>query len=217
MSYSGTPQPIPAPESPFAPVPGTEPTRVPLDLYRTAVAVQVNRAIPTLSVDKIFEGVDIFKKDGDFCVAIPRFRLGGKPDEWTAKVIAAFKPDEYIESIKETKGGFLYFNAEPKKFASIVLSTIERETYHTADGKPTYGTNHSGNHKKVLIEYSAPNIAKQFHIGHLRSTIIGQFLVNLYQANGWDTIAANYLGDWGKQVKSGLSCRSFRSLKGKLF
>lgn len=62
-----------------------------------------------------------------------------------------------------------------------------------------YGTNQSGEGKKIIIEFSAPNIAKPFHAGHLRSTIIGAFLANLYEANGWDVLRMNYLGDWGKQ------------------
>ncbi|KAF8314961.1 arginyl-tRNA synthetase [Clavulina sp. PMI_390] len=198
MSYSGTPQPAPPPAYNYPSIPGTDFSRAPLDLFRTAVAAQVNRAIPTLSLDKIFDGVDILKKEGDFCVAMPRFRLGGKPDDWCKKVVDAFEPDECIESVKQA-GAFLYFNAKPETFARVVLSTIERETYHTESKLPEYGLNKSGSGKSVLIEYSSPNIAKQFHIGHLRSTIIGQFLINLYQANGWKTIATNYLGDWGKQ------------------
>lgn len=51
----------------------------------------------------------------------------------------------------------------------------------------------------MLVEFSSPNIAKPFHAGHLRSTIIGGFLANLYEAAGWDTTRINYLGDWGKQ------------------
>lgn len=52
---------------------------------------------------------------------------------------------------------------------------------------------------RTAVEFSSVNIAKPFHAGHLRSTIIGAFLANLYEANGWDVIRVNYLGDWGKQ------------------
>lgn len=53
--------------------------------------------------------------------------------------------------------------------------------------------------KKMIVEFSSPNIAKPFHAGHLRSTIIGGFLANLYEGAGWDVVRMNYLGDWGKQ------------------
>ncbi|KAG8913904.1 hypothetical protein FRC01_004329, partial [Tulasnella sp. 417] len=62
-----------------------------------------------------------------------------------------------------------------------------------------YGTNASGNGKRVVIEFSSPNIAKPFHAGHMRSTVIGAVLSNLYSANGWEVIRLNYLGDWGTQ------------------
>lgn len=56
-----------------------------------------------------------------------------------------------------------------------------------------------GKNKTVVIDYSAPNIAKPFGIGHLRSTNIGQALYNIYQSLGWNTIGDNHLGDWGTQ------------------
>lgn len=51
----------------------------------------------------------------------------------------------------------------------------------------------------MVIEFSSPNIAKKFHAGHLRSTIIGGFLSNLYAGGGWEVVRMNYLGDWGRQ------------------
>jgi arginyl-tRNA synthetase len=53
--------------------------------------------------------------------------------------------------------------------------------------------------KNIIVEFSSPNIAKPFHAGHLRSTIIGGFIANLYDGAGWDVTRINYLGDWGKQ------------------
>ncbi|KAJ8105105.1 hypothetical protein OPT61_g10378 [Boeremia exigua] len=53
--------------------------------------------------------------------------------------------------------------------------------------------------KRVVVDFGSPNIAKPFHAGHLRSTIIGGFLANLYEQANWDVVRLNYLGDWGKQ------------------
>lgn len=57
----------------------------------------------------------------------------------------------------------------------------------------------SAGRKRIIVEFSSPNIAKPFHAGHLRSTIIGGFIANLYEGAGWDVVRINYLGDWGKQ------------------
>ena len=62
-----------------------------------------------------------------------------------------------------------------------------------------YGTSNEGEGKTVVVEFSSPNIAKPFHAGHLRSTIIGNFLYNVHRALGYNVVGINYLGDWGKQ------------------
>jgi arginyl-tRNA synthetase len=89
-------------------------------------------------------------------------------------------------------GTFLQFFISNKAVTLLILPQILK-----LDTK--YGTNTIDKGQKVIIEFSSPNIAKPFHAGHLRSTIIGAFLANLHEANGWEVTRMNYLGDWGKQ------------------
>ncbi|KAF8825338.1 hypothetical protein HHX47_DHR7000328 [Lentinula edodes] len=83
-----------------------------------------------------------------------------------------------------------------KEKPAILADKVVSEIYTLS--KPTgshphgsYGCNNSGSGKQIVIEFSSPNIAKPFHAGHLRSTIIGTFLANLFDANGWKTIRLN--------------------------
>lgn len=88
----------------------------------------------------------------------------------------------------------LQFFYSPKILPPLVLPFIH-------DRKESYGriTPLGQKKKKVVVDFSSPNIAKEFHAGHLRSTIIGAFITNLYETMGWDVVRLNYLGDWGKQ------------------
>ena len=67
------------------------------------------------------------------------------------------------------------------------------------DAGQEYGSAHQGEGKTVLVEYSSPNIAKHFHVGHLGTTIIGKSLDNIYRFLGYDVTSINHLGDWGTQ------------------
>lgn len=108
-------------------------------------------------------------------------------------------------------GVHLQFFFKPEPLTKTVISRILKE-------KAAFGTNGnqglrdpsdpSKGKKRIIVEFSSPNIAKPFHAGHLRSTIIGGFLANLYTVMGWDVIKMNYLGDWGKQY--GLLANGFK-------
>lgn len=78
---------------------------------------------------------------------------------------------------------------------SIVTKKVLEDIYIYQD---QYGSSEP-NGQKIIVEFSSPNIAKPFHAGHLRSTILGQFLSNLFRFGGYDVVSMNYLGDWGKQ------------------
>ncbi|KAJ3859936.1 hypothetical protein EV359DRAFT_50101 [Lentinula novae-zelandiae] len=172
-------------------VAGTDPSSSVFDAFRISIAKRVAEALHPLTIEQAYAGVDFGKKGEDFTVALPRFRLPGKVDELAKRVIDQFQADDFVASIKHDKA-FLHFQLNT---TSLIRETLNQ--IHRLDGQ--YGCNASGSGKKVVIEYSSPNIAKSFHVGHLRSTIIGAFLANVYKACSWEVISANYLGDWGTQ------------------
>lgn len=130
--------------------------------------------------------------------AFPCFRLA-KDLKKSPQIIAAdlkLLIDEELnkEILSEVKivGGYLNFYIDKLTFVKNLLETVECE-------KDKFGATNIGNGKNVIIEYSSPNIAKPFHIGHLRSTVIGGALYKLYNFVGYNSVGINYLGDWGLQ------------------
>lgn len=86
---------------------------------------------------------------------------------------------------------FAIFTCSTSNLVSSVLVDIAANA--------NYGFSDLGRGRRMIVEYSSPNIAKPFHIGHLRPTILGAFLRNLHLRTGWNVTAMNYLGDWGTQ------------------
>lgn len=89
-------------------------------------------------------------------------------------------------------GGYVNIFLDKKEVADKVINKIIEQ-------KENYGYSDLGNGKTIVIDYSSPNIAKPFGVGHLRSTVIGNALKNICKKNGYDVIGINYLGDWGTQ------------------
>uniref|UniRef100_A0A4W6EHT6 Probable arginine--tRNA ligase, mitochondrial n=1 Tax=Lates calcarifer TaxID=8187 RepID=A0A4W6EHT6_LATCA len=109
---------------------------------------------------------------------------------------AQLKPDSLVEDISADHG-VVSFTVNRKLFVQKMLEPFGKQ------GDEKFGLNSElfNNLKRgtTLVEYSSPNIAKKFHAGHLRSTIIGNFIANLKQSLGYNVIRMNYLGDWGMQ------------------
>ena len=118
--------------------------------------------------------------------------LGVSPNEVAnllAEKLNEKKPAEIAKI--EVAGGYInFFLAEG--FLRKELAKIHKD-------RELYGRSKIGGGKTIVIDYSAPNIAKPMHVGHLRSTIIGDALANIYEALGYKVIRWNYLGDWGTQ------------------
>ncbi len=92
----------------------------------------------------------------------------------------------------EVDGPFINIRQEPVGFAERVMGEVQ-------NAGELYGTNNDGLERTVVLDVSSPNIAKEMHLGHLRSTVIGEALSRIMSANGYRTIRDNHLGDWGTQ------------------
>ncbi|MGB9706982.1 MAG: arginine--tRNA ligase [Microgenomates group bacterium] len=97
----------------------------------------------------------------------------------------------YVGKIGVVQPGFINIWLQNEYLISQVWEVLKE--------KERYGSSKVGKGKTVVIDYSSPNIAKPFGVGHLRSTIIGQAIYNIYKFLGWKTVGVNHLGDWGTQ------------------
>jgi hypothetical protein len=134
---------------------------------------------------------------GDLTLAAPALQIKGtKPQELAAKIGERFHETDLVQK-PVINGIHIQFYFKPGPLTTSVLPAILQNKF-------CYGANHnlglrdpkdpSKGKKKIIVEFSSPNIAKPFHAGHLRSTIIGGFIAKLYETVGWETYRMNYLG-----------------------
>lgn len=130
---------------------------------------------------------------GDF--AFPCFKLAKvfrKAPNLIAKDVAKSIGGNNLFEKVETAGAYVNFTIDKKTFAKTVIDEV-------IEKGDMFGSSNLGKGKNVIVEFSSPNIAKPFHIGHIRTTVIGSALNNIYKFLGYNTIAINHLGDYGTQ------------------
>ena len=130
-------------------------------------------------------------KMGD--LALPCFRLSKvfrtRPDAIASELKEAFADFDGAEKV-EAVGGYLNFFFGSSKFVADLKKLLSDDYQALAE---------KGKGKTIVLDFSSPNIAKRFHLGHLGTTVIGNAVRNIYKFCGYKTIAINYLGDWGTQ------------------
>ena len=161
--------------------------------FKQIIAEQISKTI-NINEKELESYIETPKdsKNGDY--AFPCFRLAKElrkaPPVIANEIKEKIEPVEEIEKI-EVAGGYLNF--------FINKATLSEEVLRKISKTEQYGKSEIGKEKNIVIDYSAPNIAKPFHIGHLRSTVIGGALYNIYKYLGYNVTGVNHLGDYGTQ------------------
>ncbi|MEK7154386.1 MAG: arginine--tRNA ligase [Patescibacteria group bacterium] len=132
---------------------------------------------------------------GDYAVSVAfalSKMLGASPNEVASLLAEKLNSKKLPEIVKiEVAGGYINF--------FLAEDFLKEELARIYKNRESYGKSKTGGGKKIIIDYCAPNIAKPMHVGHLRSTIIGDALANVYKTLGYKVVRWNYLGDWGTQ------------------
>ena len=163
--------------------------------YRSLIGEIISNEIgeiENLDVASLIE-IPTDEKMGDY--AFPCFRLAKEfrkaPDAIAAEIAEKLQKNPMFESVENVNA---YVNIKIKR-TDFIKDVIE-DAVLKGD---SFTKSNEGEGKKVLVDYSSPNIAKPFHIGHIRSTVIGNALYLIYKNLGYDVVRINHLGDYGTQ------------------
>ena len=165
-----------------------------MENFKNEIAKKIVKVI-NLDIEQIENYIETPKdtKNGDY--AFPCFYLAKELKKAPTQIAEEIRKkieinNDIIEKV-EVVGGYLNFYIQKDLLTKDVLKEI-------ANNK-NYGQSTIGKEKNIVIDYSGPNIAKPFHIGHLRTTLIGNSLYKIYKYLGYNTIGINHLGDYGTQ------------------
>lgn len=154
----------------------------------------LSQNIEVLTSEEISQLIEIPPKPemGDF--AFPCFRLAKsyhKAPPMIAQDLKESIGDQAFLSEIKVIGGYLNFYVDKAQYAQQIIDKYNNAT--------DYGCSDQGKDKTICIDYSSPNVAKNFHVGHLRTTIIGNSLYMIFSKLGYKVVRINHLGDWGTQ------------------
>ncbi len=162
--------------------------------FKLKVAEILANEVENMDKEQIYKMIEIpsDSKMGDY--AFPCFRLAKemrKSPQMIAEEIADKIADKGFEKVENVNAYVNIFINREIFMAEVIAEAVKEGS--------NYGTSKEGEGKVVVIDYSSPNIAKPFHIGHIRSTVIGHALCKLYRALGYTVEGVNHLGDYGTQ------------------
>jgi arginyl-tRNA synthetase len=163
--------------------------------FKNEIAKLLSAKIEQLDHEEVLDMIEIPPKSemGDF--AFPCFKLAKvfrkAPNLIAQDIVEAIGKTELFEKL-EVVGAYINFTVNKEVFAKSVIEEINKKG-------DKFGSSNIGEGKNVIVEFSSPNIAKPFHIGHIRTTVIGSSINNIYKFLGYNTIAINHLGDYGTQ------------------
>lgn len=181
-----------------------------MDNLKEIIAASIKDAINNdeISMEDILNALEEPKdsKNGD--MAFPCFKLSrvlkNSPINIAQNIKENIKYDDGIINKVENVNGYLNFYINN----ASVLSNLVKKVIEENDN---YGKSDIGCKEKIVIDYSSPNIAKPFHLGHFRNTVLGASLYNLYNNFGYEVVGINHLGDWGRQF--GLLIEGYKLFK----
>lgn len=163
--------------------------------FKVAVATCLKEHIEELTLEEITALIEVppNKDMGDF--AFPCFKLAKvfrkAPNMIAAELSEKIEAKGVISNVTPL-GGYINFFVNKSQLAETVIKDVLTK-------KEKYGHSDLGKDKTIVIDFSSPNIAKPFHIGHIRTTVIGNALYKIYDSQGYNTVRINHLGDYGTQ------------------
>lgn len=163
--------------------------------FKVAIANCLKEKIEDLTLEEIVALIEVppNKEMGDF--AFPCFRLAKvfrkAPNMIAADLAESIEAKDEISKVMPL-GGYVNFFVNKSQLAQNVIKDVLTK-------KENYGHSDLGEGKAVVIDFSSPNIAKPFHIGHIRTTVIGNALYKIYDSQGYNVVRVNHLGDYGTQ------------------